>query len=377
MTFDRETKRKLAENIELSSIRAYLLSQGWVETPDWREDKILFSTPDESADNYEEAILPKYDVHNRVAYILDAARNIARYEARTIDDVLAALQYADVDRMRCRLVSDKVENGAAPLGAIETFIKNVVNTFRAALKDVVQPEPYHKRLSSSEIDEMLKSASFGQTERGSFVVNIYMPLGSEDFPNLFRKSLEHLMRSLNRAVLSSGGSDAHRFIQENQNSDDMISANLLTAIENARIDDNADLEFSAEWSPKLRPVENVPDRVYIAKNHSACFKRWAMALAPQKNTSTSREFVGTVSKLNGAEFDAQNRRCGEVEITLFQDEKNLRVRTQLDADDYAAANESHMRNRYVVFNASLVHKGDKNLLEDVENFRIVSDQEDA
>ncbi len=376
MTFDREAKLKAAGKIELSAIRDYLLANQWLEESNWREDKLLFSTPDETASNYEEVVLPKLDVPNRRAYILDAARNIARYEDRPIEDVLIALQTPNVDRVRCRLISDEVEDGSTPLGMIETYIRNVVNTFRAALKDVIQPELYHKRLASAEIDEMLKTASFGQTERGSFIVNIFMPIGNAECNNIFRQSLEHLMRSLNRAVQISGGSDADRFIQENQNSADMISANLLTAIENARINENSDLEFSVTWAPMLKVAEGTPNQVYIAKTHSACFKRWAHAFSPQKKTETSREFVGIVNKLNGSQLDAQNRRFGEVEIMLFQDEQNIRVRAQLDADDYAIANDSHMKNRYVVFNASLSSKGDKASLEEVENFRIIPDKED-
>ena len=164
-----------AEKVSFETLRAYLRAKGWRVVESLRHDVETFAQLE--GDNIVEAIqLPPGESDRHVAYVLDAARAIANFEGTSLDDALQALKVFGRDRVSCRLASASVEDGTVPLGDAVSFLANISKIFSAAVKDVVRPESYHKKVVSSEINELMDSARFGQTERGSFVVNVFMPL---------------------------------------------------------------------------------------------------------------------------------------------------------------------------------------------------------
>lgn len=382
MNFSEDKDVVAAEKVSFETLRAYLRAKGWRVVASPRHDVETFAQLE--GDNIVEVIqLPPGESDRHVAYVLDAARAIANFEGTSLDDALQTLKVFGRDRVSCRLASASVEDGTVPLGDAVSFLANISKIFSAAVKDVVRPESYHKKVVSSEINELMDSARFGQTERGSFVVNVFMPLGMSsdaDRPesergHVFRKGLTHLMKSLTMATQAVEAGAPELFLEQNARADVAASANLLEATDNARVADDSELEFSVEWSPTLPVGADVPSHVRVAKEHSASFWKWSKAYRPQVKEPYASEFLAKVVGLVAQDRDEDGRPSGIATLRIVGEDDNddvFEASALLNAADFLVANGALMSNSFVAFHGKCERARKKATIEELSKFRVVS-----
>lgn len=377
MEYTNDPDYVLASKISLEKTRAYLAANGWriVKTP--RRDVDTYLRPkEEKYNNF--IIVPKQDGDRTVPAILDVARKLQDYEKRDLMDVLYSLQSSSHDRVQCRLISSTNEDGTVPLSSAIVFVKQIAAVFSAALKDVIQSEFVHKKVASSEITELLNSAKFGQTERGSFIANIYLPLGQssdaelfEDArSNLFRRSLEHLMKSLSQATTYIDEGRFDDFIKANTEAEIKTSANLLEAVDNARVGDDSDLEISVNWSFELPVDSSVPSRVHIKKEHSQTLWKWASHYRPMEQQMPKSEFIAKVIGLRLDNYDKSGRLEGFATLRII-DEEDFEAQAYLNADEFLLANECFMNNRLCSFLGECERSRNKAIIKSISDFKVI------
>ncbi len=367
----------LADRVDAKSVGRLLCAQGWEEFREFWDDAVVYRRP-ASENSFAEILLPKKRGDDYALRLLNAARSLAEYEHRSVEAVLFDWKNPEVDRVRCRIASPQTLYGSASLKKTQEFLAGLVSTLRVAVKDATTPAPFHKRVRSAEIDELLETAEFGQTERGSFVVNIYAPLGSikdaERFEAtrgyIFRSALEGLMRTLNAAVASVEDGSGADFLNRDENRN--VSGNLFDALADASGDDtDATLDICVDWSPLLPVSKDVPSSARITRECVEYFRTWARERRPKDKNALRREFIGQVRELAGEERDDDDRPFGDVALLIFDEERNFEARARLNSDEYETALDSHRWNRYVAFNGECVWEKGKAAIVDTENFRAI------
>ncbi len=367
----------LASSISTPTVADLLKTKGWILFESTRDFE-SFRRPKEEPEQYV-VDLPKKEGTERPPKILDAALAIALFEKRPIVDVLNEWKNPRVDRVKFRIISERVADGSAPLFFVQKLVDGILGTLRASLKDVESPSRLHKRAFSSRVDELMKRAEFGQTEKGSYVVNVKVPLNALDDDGrfdetkdlFFRKALEHVVKTLDFASRSSElDSDPARVLESTFGAS--TSANLLDALFETTCDGKADLNVVVDWSPLVPYSSNAPSSVYFKKERAAFLKTWAQAARP-KDREEKGTFRALVVSLTALKRDAKDERpSGIVVFRILKDDgSSYDAETFLNADDFQTAYEALAPNDELSFEGRVFWKNGKPELSNVASLRSV------
>ncbi len=371
-----------AKQVAPRSLLGYAQGLGWQAVPNGRRPEIaVYHRPDS---RLHQVIIPTdptlADYGEAVA---ETVRKLAEFEKRPAREVLEHLLLPPADVLRFREVSPDAEAGNLPFDHAVRMINGTRRLLLSAAHSVLVPQAYHQRLSRSEAEEFVNRCRLGQTERGSFVLNVACPLELQlALPGLAsdpfaRRVTNLLMLSLETLARAADTARAVDLLDQTRNPG--ISANLCESLLLLRPSgDRATLTVSATWSRALLPVSREPAR--HVQLPQVVFEL-AEAIAPQLRTSPvprPARFLGFVDVLSGQPSRDDPRPSGEVDFTLFDDEQGeIRARGILDADDYATAAAAHLVSDVVAFKATLRRLPRMSRVDGITDFERVEFEEEA
>lgn len=333
-------------------VREYLRIKGWKQEESAQPTSILyFHHPD---DVYAQLELP-FDPETTgfVRAFEEVIFRLSEFEKRPKESVVSDLLNPDDDIVRYRVQSGQAMSGTISLVGAQDLISTVVQTWRAAVCDVVAPRLYHPRLQRREIDQLLEKARFAQTERGSYVVKILCPVHGIDAPEptffdanpVARQVTSHLMKSVHSIVQAVELGKVPQFIDDTKRNiqERRISTNFCRAIADMQIWEDASVEISTTWAPLL-PCDNrsLHESVRIKKHYFTAIYEIAEAISPPPQEMEKERFVAIVDECRGT-INQSGEREGDVVLDILTSEgEHLRVKTYLSAEQYKIANECHI-----------------------------------
>ena len=367
MSIDQQ-RRLLARQLRPLAVRQYAESRQWTPIEGFRGRFWLFRHPEQQLRQLQ--IPMDDDDAGFTDAMLDVVHRLAELERRPIDAVLADLQWPDADVLRVRIASRDAESGQLSLSANVMLREGARRALLASACSVINPVAVHPRMSRGEADAMLAACRAGQTEVGSYVLKIICPLYavSRDLeladPIPFtRKVTTHLMRATADLVESIEHSRVEAYLETHAERP-MLSWNLCDALLRMQPEQNAgQLELSTTWAadPRLPPPleTDTPSRVAIKAEYILEIQRAAQILRPSPASNREEMLIGTVEILSGI-VGADGCRSGEVQFSLLlPDSDPLRVRANLDPEQYADAVRAHESGRGYVRLHGVLHRGQR------------------
>ena len=348
----------VAQQVTPRALIGYAQGLGWQAVPNGRRPEIaVYHRPDS---RLHQVIIPTDPtLEDYGEAVTEAVRRLAEFEKRPAREVLDHLLLPPADVLGFREISPDAESGSLPFGHAVRMINGDRRLLLSAAHSVLVPQAYHPRLSRSEAEEFVNRCRLGQTERGSFVLNVACPLelhlalpGLEVEP-FARQVTTMLMRSLEALARVADTARADDLLDRTRNPG--VSANLCESLLLLRPSgDRASLTVSATWSRALLPESREPAR-HVQLSQTVF--EIAEAVAPRLRTAPQprlSRFLGFVDVLSGQPSQDDPRPSGEVDFTLFDDEQGeLRARGILNANDYATAAAAHLASDVVAFKAML------------------------
>lgn len=196
--------------VELNQIEQYLLSKGW-KFIDFTErlQKIKKVVNKEEIEIKIPKVQSIYDYEGRVDLLFETLSNI---EKRDYQEIINAIQDIGYDKLKIAFTSEMTSKGNFPFLKMTKAIENVERIIKNAIQSEIHPKPKFLTLYNDTIN-LLEHSHFGQTEVGSYVFQIKLPLGyiylldegeneqieeKDDFLNeLGRRSILRLIEGLN------------------------------------------------------------------------------------------------------------------------------------------------------------------------------------
>lgn len=348
---------ELTRQVTPRALKGYATALNWRLVEGVNGDVAVYHRPDSRA---HQVIVPVdttlVDYDEAVA---EAVRKLAAYERRPATEVLGHLLLPPSDVLRFREFSPDAEAGSLPFDHAVRMINGARRLLLSAAHSVLVPQACHQRLSRSEAEEFVNRCRLGQTEHGSFVLNVACPLELQlTIPGLTaepfaRRVTNLLVKTLQALAHAADTTQADDLLDPTQNPG--VSANLCESLLLLRPSgDRASLTISATWSRALLPESReshrqvqLPQLVFDV----------AEAIAPRLRTAPvprPARFFGFVDVLSGQPSRDDPRPSGEVDFTVFDDEQGeIRARGLLSADDYATAAAAHLDSAVVAFRAAL------------------------
>ena len=218
---------------------------------------------------------------------------MADAEGRDWDSVARDLILADTNQVRVRLI-DAYEDGSIPAQAGVALIQNSWKMIVAAARSAANPEPsFTGGYGSKRIREYLKTVRLGQTERGSFVVNLLSPSAipmdaphsrGEKFPDKVVSTLISGLESTKKTLIYG------QYLQSSQIPHEYIhsgmSADMCDALAGiAAKSGDAGLEISVNWAIVGYANGKKTSSVAFDKSHVPKLKRATSTLKSMARTT--------------------------------------------------------------------------------------------
>lgn len=365
-------------------LRDYLKSKGWLQVSKGL-DYGLYVLENEDLPKRQLSFPKDIEVADYTDSVDAVLEKISYIYKIGINSIRSAITNYSSDVFQIRVFFDG-DDRSLPLPFASSLVSSTEKLLKAGACTVLQPRINHPKLSLTEANQFVECSKFGQTEEGSFILNIACPMNSMDSQSKLSLDEKHapfvrqVTVTLNRAIselINAIEADRLEKLAETlkQDKKPIISANLCDALA-TMYDDQVknSIDISFNWSSLREPPETINrQRLRI---HREYFSRIEELNHELKLNNEDKEdfFIGTVERLEGV-MGEDGKRSGFVVLALLLPEgETVRARTNLNSDDYMSADKAHMQNgSYVRLKGKLRHGRQPRQLIDISNFQLLSD----
>lgn len=373
---------------------AYLRANGWQEYEHVPERASIWSLGTGSNGGYEILLPLRRDFRDFVNRISEALQTLEVAEQRSQLEILQELGTASADIVRVRVNPSDAANGSISLDNGVDLFQRAREMMLAAACAAVEPRSQYQTRKSNKAIQYLSKVHVGQTERGSYVVNLLSrvapnleaatPLPTDDVTTLFPTEPFEETDPFERIVTKTlaGALEATRTAAEYSAATGTIdyfteavargvSANLCEAIVGmSESGGGQGLEIGLRWALARPARGNAPVKVSFPADTIPLIEE-AARIFRKTPTQEGFEVEGYVVTLNRREVGGDG---GGFAIVLSIVEGSTRlINIKLDAEDYDSAILAHKKGIRVRCYGNLTKQGGQFVLANPRGFELDAD----
>lgn len=309
----------------------------------WRELDVLmngrvrqFVSPD---DEYV-ALIPLVKEFSDYYRVLgETLQSIASFENRAIEALVNRILNPSYDIQKWRIANSYTSDGKIPFFSMTDTIEKIKDVLATTYLDTLNPTRFHKKVYTMDVNKNISEYSFGQTEIGSYILNILCPLGDyqytifnpteQDIP-LNRKINMRLLSSINNIQKDLGNSDTNKVDEDVDKG--LYSVNFHCSLVDI-YDETKDTEMNiiVDWCKDVRFVKEAPvssiklEPIFMEKVNFIADK-----YRPKKEENVQKTYYGKIESIT-ANPEVENREYVQIKIvTIGDDNKKLNIQSRLN-----------------------------------------------
>ena len=334
--------------IRVDQLHAYLRSKQWHEDGKIRSVATVWHRLD---DEDSEILVPWISARDYLPRIRQALLTLAAYEKRIVSDVVKDIRRILSNVITVRIIHDDTSNGTIPINDGVLLIAKAKELLSAAAQSVFAKRKQFTGTMPGEAKEYLDTLLLGQTEVGSYIVNVIaptrpvadsnpgtadaVPLGQVVTLNLIA-SLEALERA-SAAYEKSGDLKAFDAAIRSGASSNMCDALLGFSGEKHH------REFEIAITGASVPMfESEPKKFTFDSHHVELLEK-VSEYYKDDYVLLQRRVVGYITKLSRP----KDQTFGTIVIDSTLGEIERKVRVELTGDDYHMAVVAHDNSKLV------------------------------
>ena len=343
-----------------AALAAYVRGEGWRKSEAYGAYADVYQAAGKA-----EIVVPRTDRLGDYSTVV--SKLISIFAEATDRDELSTyrdLIEADRDVIRVRTFGTD-DDGSVPIDAGVEIVSQARQLLLAAACAVRSPQSLYRAGANREASDYMRRVKLGQTEYGSFVVTLLVPvppqlqppldsnwtdLADEPFARQVTRRLVRALEASRRAVeLTASGDGAGAFEAA---VDDGVSANLCDAVAGL-IENSTDLDITVTWA-RTRPTLQTAHRIALSKGDAEILKeaaRTSRARHPRPDVS----LLGYVRQLKRDQDEVE----GLVTLRAIIDDKPQSVRAVLDQANYSVAVQAQGSNTPVAVKGDLERVGER------------------
>ncbi|MCT7361043.1 hypothetical protein [Thalassolituus pacificus] len=369
--------KEIIHSLRPNQMLAYLASQGWREDGAIGEAaSVWHRTEDE---NYDfEIILPlKYDLKDYVQRSYDLVNVLAKFENRSFRDVVDDLINFHADVIKIRVVHNDVENGSIPLSDGVLLVEKAKELLTSVTKSAFSKRRHFTGGVSQEVMDFVETFRLGQTEVGSYVLNLIIPVdrtptdeqGDINEISLTRIVTHTLARSLTAIDESIANyRDTQSDLAFESAVEQGVSANLCDALVGLTGEkESRDVNITISLSRTDSECQDIPLQHSFKSNIVEYLKR-ASDYYKEKYTIHNYNVSGTVTGLKHEEND----NIGTVTVASMVNGREKHITFELSAEEYWQAHQAHGNAEVIECCGDLYVSPRSAMLVNVAGFRVLT-----
>ena len=356
----------------------YLKKYGWNNDGKYNEIFTIWHRLEPDQTEYE-LIVPE-NIHfkkNEETFnqILD---NLAVYYKKSISQIIDDYLNSVNDKVKLSIKSKTTQDGNIPLTDGVRLIENtkemLVSSFLAIKKrkkNFMGPRP-------DSVNKVINSIQLGQTEEGSFVLNIFVPkYYYEDEDGRLIDSTEESFTRKALNVLENSVVELVTKANEYQTKNDItifdtayqsgVSSNLCNAISEISSNGKHDVNISISYnngidkSEDIKSIDIKREFIPLINNVREYYK---------KDLSEENYIIrGYVTKLHQEPTEEE----GEITLTSIIEDKLKKVKMILNPDDYLVAQEAHKNKQLLLCEGTINMKDRQTTLTNISSVLLVEE----
>ena len=301
---------------------------------------------------------------------------LAHTEEREREAVLRDLSMADFDLVRVRLPESRAD-GSILLDTAVVMIRQSRNMLLAAACSALRPQPAFEVGKYPRAKSFVSDVRVGQTERGSFVINLLSPAlpafrprtsdtpTAEPFP---RRVMNKLVSGLQatRESVDLGYHRRHDFAVFEYGVDNGVSANLCDAVR-GMLNKVSGIDISVNWALTYpRPGEQA--LVHFHESDIPILKDASQTLK-ERQDRPNEHVVGYVNSLARQRSDYR----GRATIRSLIGDSMSSIRVDFGPENYHNIVDAHGRRRMISVRGDLIRIGRQWTLVNPRDLEILED----
>lgn len=372
---------RFCKNYTFSSFSRFLNKLGWEKTNDLNEYYTVWHSPiiDE---RQEELVVP---ITNEVFRLERDLNNIIKTLMSFYDkkeyQILDDFENSVKDQVKFRVKSEMTEDGYIPLVEGVRLLENTKEMLIASFLSISNKKKNYTGPHPENVNEAISNIKMGQTEEGSFIINIYLPndyyedgqpsLLEEESDSFTRKALTVMEQASTELI-----SKAETFEEQHNDLsvfDDSylqgVSSNFCSAISEISSNGKNDVEIeiilndTIDAKENIRKIEIKKEIIPIINNVKEYYK--------QDLTTENFVLIGHVTKLHQEVDDSE----GDITLTCEIAGKLKKVKLDLNETFYTIAQEAHRNKSYLRCVGTLKINGRVTTLSNITEVLIISEDE--
>jgi hypothetical protein len=376
----------LLRSVRPADLAAYLRARHWV--PEERDDDRdwFWTLPGRSGEEIELLVPLKPDFKDYPLRVSEVLETLGMAESRPLADILRDVVTVTYDLIRVRVDNPRYADGSLKLDDGVSLFDNARKLMASAARSAYDPRPQFVAGMPNEVTDYLNRVRLGQTERGSYIVNLLSPtmrFPEQDqlFPTerferegSFERRVTHtLARALVAARSAVGQSVEDPLMKKFEEAVPVgVSANLCEAIaEIGQSGRDTGVEIDLRWALS-RPVEGREDlKVYFRAIDIPVIREAGKLL--RSTPSREERIEGYVVRLTRERGLGDE---GTVSIQSLIEDKLRRITVELPPSAYQRAVRAHEADRKVACYGKLQRRGKTFFLREPRGLEILDDSGD-
>ena len=309
----------------------------------WRELDVLmngrvrqFVSPD---DEYVALIPLVKEFSDYYRVMGETLQSIASFENRSIEAFVNRILNPSYDIQKWRIANNYTSDGKIPFFSMTDTIEKIKDVLATAYLDTLNPTRFHKKVYTTDVNKNISEYSFGQTEIGSYILNILCPLGNYQY-TIFNPTEQDipLNRKINMRLLSSIDNIQKDLKNSNNNKVDedvdqgLYSINFLDSLVDI-YDETKDTEMNiiVDWCKDIGFVNEPPissiklEPIFMEKVNFIADK-----YRPKKEENIKKTYYGKIESIT-ANPKVEDREYVQIKIvTIGDDNKKLNIQSRLN-----------------------------------------------
>jgi hypothetical protein len=366
------------ENFNFPLFSSFLTKYGWVNDDKYNEIYTTWHRPGDYQSEYE-LIVPE---RNNIKYFMNTMENILNelsdYYGKTFSQIIDDFNNSIRDKVKFSVKSEMTKDGLIPITEGIRLLDNTKEMLVSSFLAVKNKKKNYIGHRPDSVNEVLKNIELGQTEEGSFIINIFIPRDyyEGDESTLFQE--ESFTRKA-LIILEDASTELLTKAEQYTQSNDItifdesilkgVSSNLCYAISEISSNGQSDVLIDIEYNNgidkeiEIRKIAIKRDVIQIINKVAEYFRRDLV--------EDDFSVYGYVTKLH-QEIDEVE---GEITLTAIIEGKLRKVKIVLNPEQYLIAQTAHRGKQMIVCKGRLLIQERSTMLLNVSSV-LLSEIED-